>query len=108
MGYYCNECKKDISLGIFRYSMDKFGRALCMEHQEVERRTNETSHQLERQDDPILEQEFGGQDPEELVDSDGDNIESASKSGSRSMGKKIAGKMGKGVVKGVKKNSIFF
>jgi len=106
VGYYCNECKKDITLGIFRYSMDKFGRALCMEHQEVERRTNEISHQFERQDDPILEQEFGDHDPEEIFDSDEDGIESSSKRGSRSRGKKIAGKIGKGVVKGVKKVAI--
>jgi very-short-patch-repair endonuclease len=36
MGYYCNECHDDISKGEFEYSMDHYGRALCMECQEDE------------------------------------------------------------------------
>lgn len=38
MRYYCNICKKDITKGEYFYSMDVFSRALCREHQEVERR----------------------------------------------------------------------
>ena len=35
MGYYCNICKETISERVYRYSMDKFGRALCMVHQKT-------------------------------------------------------------------------
>ena len=33
MRYYCSECKKTIGLKEYRYSKDKFGKALCREHQ---------------------------------------------------------------------------
>ena len=34
--YYCNICKKTITKGEFRYSMDKYGKALCRYHQQLE------------------------------------------------------------------------
>ena len=37
MKYWCNICKKEITEGIFKYSMDVFGRPLCLYHQDVER-----------------------------------------------------------------------
>ena len=33
MPYYCNYCKKTISLKVYNYSKNKFGRALCIRHQ---------------------------------------------------------------------------
>ena len=33
MRYYCNQCKTDISKGVFEYSTDKFNRPLCEECQ---------------------------------------------------------------------------
>ena len=32
-GYYCNECKKDITEKEYQYSMNKFRKALCEYHQ---------------------------------------------------------------------------
>jgi hypothetical protein len=33
MGYYCNECKKTISAEEFFYSMNRYRKALCQDHQ---------------------------------------------------------------------------
>ncbi len=33
MGYYCNECKKTISSEEFFYSMNRYHKALCSNHQ---------------------------------------------------------------------------
>ena len=33
MGYYCNECKKTISAEEFFYSMNRYHKALCNDHQ---------------------------------------------------------------------------
>jgi len=33
MGYYCNECKKTISAEEFFYSMNRYHKALCPDHQ---------------------------------------------------------------------------
>jgi hypothetical protein len=33
MGYYCNECKKIISTEEFFYSMNRYHKALCTDHQ---------------------------------------------------------------------------
>ena len=33
MGYYCNECKKTISDDEFFYSMNRYHKALCLDHQ---------------------------------------------------------------------------
>ena len=35
MRYYCSECKKTIELKVYGYSKDKFGKALCLEHQKT-------------------------------------------------------------------------
>jgi very-short-patch-repair endonuclease len=35
MRYYCNVCKGTISENVYLYSMDKFGKALCMTHQKA-------------------------------------------------------------------------
>jgi hypothetical protein len=33
MGYYCNECKKTISMEEFHYSMNRYKKSLCRDHQ---------------------------------------------------------------------------
>jgi hypothetical protein len=33
MGYYCSECKTTISAEEFRYSMNRYRKALCRDHQ---------------------------------------------------------------------------
>src|SRR3990170_3001156 len=33
MQYCCSVCKETISEGVYRFSMDKFGKALCLAHQ---------------------------------------------------------------------------
>jgi len=103
MGYYCNVCKKDITKGEYFYSMDIFNRALCREHQEVERRAQERSFRFEQQEDSTVEQEPGEINTKEIIYTDKISSEGAHKSGRKSLGKKVAVKMGKGVVKGVKK-----
>lgn len=35
MGYCCSICKQAISEGVHQFSMDRFGKALCMEHQKT-------------------------------------------------------------------------
>ena len=35
MPYYCSVCKETISKSVFEYSMDKFGKALCRDHQKT-------------------------------------------------------------------------
>ncbi len=35
MRYYCYVCNETISERVYRYSMDKFGKALCMTHQKT-------------------------------------------------------------------------
>jgi len=107
MRYYCNICKKDITNAEFFYSMDKFSRPLCREHQELERRNQESSFQFERQEVPMMEQEPVETDTEEIINSDEISIDDAPKSGWKSLGKKVAVKMGKGVIKGVKKIADF-
>jgi hypothetical protein len=37
MGYYCNECKKTISMEEFHYSMNRYQKALCSDHQCINR-----------------------------------------------------------------------
>ena len=35
MRYYCSVCKETISEKVYRFSMDKYGKALCMTHQKT-------------------------------------------------------------------------
>ncbi|GAH51319.1 unnamed protein product, partial [marine sediment metagenome] len=61
--------------------------------------TQEKSSGFEHREDPIVEQESKEINSEENIDSDGNKSETSRKS----LGKRVAVKMGKGVVKGVKK-----
>ena len=45
MRYYCNECKKTITMKEFQYSMNKFGKALCRNHQN-DKKLSETTKNL--------------------------------------------------------------
>jgi len=51
MRYYCNICKKTISKNVVSYSMNHYGKPLCMEHQKTfasKKGTNsETEHKLD-------------------------------------------------------------
>jgi len=42
MRYYCNECKKTITMEEFQYSMNKCGKALCRDHQRDKRLSGTT------------------------------------------------------------------
>ena len=43
MRYYCNECKKTITMNEFQYSMNKFRKALCKEHQRDKKISGQTN-----------------------------------------------------------------
>lgn len=103
MGYYCNICRKDITREEFFYSSNKFDRPLCREHQELERRNQEKSFRVDQQEGLMVEQEPSETHAEEIIDLDETNKKNVAKSGWKSLGKKVAVKMGKGVIKGVKK-----
>ena len=45
MQYYCNECKKTITIEEFQYSMNKFKKALCRNHQ-CDRKLGQTTKNL--------------------------------------------------------------
>ena len=45
--FHCNICKKTISKGAFMYSKDKFGKALCLEHQKVDKKYEKTTMKLD-------------------------------------------------------------
>jgi hypothetical protein len=104
MRYYCNICKKDITPGEFSYSKDKFGRPLCREHQELERRKQGSPIQIEK---PAVERmvlEPAEPITEGLIDSEEKNNENAPKSRWRSLGKGILKGL-KGIVRSSKKRS---
>jgi hypothetical protein len=42
MGYYCNECKKTISSEEFYFSMNRYKKALCSDHQRRQRMSGPT------------------------------------------------------------------
>jgi len=44
MKYWCNICKKEITKKVFEYSMDFFGKPLCLYHQDIERKKNKIKH----------------------------------------------------------------
>jgi len=45
--FYCNICKKTISKGAFMYSKDKFGKALCLEHQKEQNKYPKTTMEVD-------------------------------------------------------------
>ena len=50
MHYFCSVCKKTISDKVYNYSMDNFGRALCLNHQKtVSPQAIQLSNALKRQ-----------------------------------------------------------
>ena len=99
MRYYCNICKKDITKAEFLYSIDKFDRPLCREHQKLEREKQEptinqtTNHTYRSPQTESKEEKADG--PEEIIE------ESQSKW--KTLVKKAVVVTGKGIAKGVKK-----
>lgn len=50
MRYYCSECKESISKGVYEFSKDKYGKALCRMHQ----KKIKPSPQQPRQKNPLI------------------------------------------------------
>ena len=44
--FYCNICKKTISKGAYIYSINTFGKALCLDHQKQQDTYQKTSRKL--------------------------------------------------------------
>ena len=53
--FYCNICRKTISKGAFIYSKDKFGKALCLEHQKEQNTYQKTTMELDKHTKRIQE-----------------------------------------------------
>ncbi|MHA1360809.1 MAG: hypothetical protein ACTSQI_21585 [Candidatus Helarchaeota archaeon] len=102
MRYYCTICEKDITRGEYFYSRDKFNRALCREHQELERKKQASSFQLEKQAVEPMELKPFEPESREIIVSNEKSTEIAPKGRWKSLGKKIIAKMGKGLKEGVK------
>lgn len=99
MQYYCNVCRIDITKAEYLYSIDKFDRPLCRKHQALERKKREQSAQYNQQEKIIAERNFI-----EIEKGIPGNISEEKVSESKkSLTKKVAGTLGRGVVKGVKK-----
>jgi len=94
MQYYCNICKKTITTNEFYYSLDKFGKPLCREHQNDFRQTN-----TEKMEEPLKETRL--ETPQQINVETTEEISTSKKLGS--LFKKMAVATGKGIVKGVKK-----
>jgi len=94
MQYYCNVCRKDITKAEYLYSIDKFDRALCRKHQAIERKKRALSANYERQENISEKSE---------TDILANKSEEQASESEKSLGKKVAGSIGRGMVKGVKK-----
>ncbi|MCK5594480.1 MAG: hypothetical protein KAI18_04505, partial [Candidatus Aenigmarchaeota archaeon] len=46
MGYFCSECKRTITPEEYKYSMGKFGEALCREHQKTFKETKKSEQPI--------------------------------------------------------------
>jgi len=53
--FYCNICRKTISKVAFMYSKDKFGKALCLEHQKEHNKDLKTTMGLDNHTKRIQE-----------------------------------------------------
>jgi hypothetical protein len=93
MRYYCNICKKDITKEEFLYSLDKFDRPLCREHQQVERDRVSNDYETKYEPEDVVEEQIA---EEEITTEEPE-------SGFKSLLRKVAVATGKGIVKGTKK-----
>ena len=93
MQYYCNICRKNITKAEFLYSIDKFDRPLCREHQQLERKQQES--QIEP---PAVEPKVNSQN-EQIAETTTQETQSKWKS----LVKKAVVATGKGIAKGAKK-----
>ena len=94
MRYYCNICKKDITKAEFLYSIDKFDRPLCREHQQLERKLQEPT--IEQPIEPKPNLQYEQLNEEEVTEEP-----QPSKLGT--LLKRAVVATGKGIVKGAKK-----
>lgn len=96
MRYYCNICKKDITKEELLYSIGKFDRPLCREHQDLLRKNKEQLTKINPDEFQKDHQELD----EELIYED-------SESSQKSISKNIALKMGRGIIRGAKRVARF-
>jgi hypothetical protein len=99
MQYYCNICRIDITKEEFLYSIDKFDLPLCRKHQAIERKKRAQLAQYERQKKIIAEKNFS--DIEKVIPTD--MTEEQTSGNEKSLTKKVAGTIGRGMVMGIKK-----
>jgi hypothetical protein len=92
MQYYCNICRVTITEGQYRYSKDRFGRALCGKHQEIEK-----ANQNEKTSPPIVEEKV-----EPLVVKEESISSDETKTGWKGLIKKAAVVTGQSIIKGTK------
>ncbi|MBN1215459.1 MAG: hypothetical protein JXA99_08435 [Candidatus Lokiarchaeota archaeon] len=100
MRYYCNICKKDITKGEFLYSIKEFDKPLCREHQDLLRKnkiqlTKINPEEIQKEYEDFVELKTNNLD-EELIYKD-------SKNSQMSLGKNIALKMGRGIIRSARK-----
>ena len=99
MQYYCNVCRIDITKAEFLYSIDKFDHPLCRKHQVIERKKRAISAQYDRQEKIIGEQILNENEKDFTANMNEEQVSESEKS----LAKKVAGTLGRGVVQGVKK-----
>jgi hypothetical protein len=91
MHYYCNICRQPITKAEFLYSVDKFDRALCRRHQAIERERR-AEYNVPSHSSSIVTSNNKAEQPQ--------NSTLKSK---KSLSRRVANTMGRGVVLGVKK-----
>jgi len=96
MRYYCNICKRDITKAEYLYSVDKFDLPLCRKHQAIERKKRAQQNGYHSQkssagEDHLTPSNFKQEPPTELGEVK-----------DKSMARRVAGAMGRGMVRGVK------
>ena len=94
MQYYCNICRKTITTDEFYYSLDKFGKPLCKEHQDLYRQTN-----TQKIEEPV--KEIPLEPPQQTNTETTEEISTSKKLGK--LIKQVAVATGKGILKGAKK-----
>ena len=96
MRYYCNICKHDITKAEYLYSVDKFDRPLCRKHQAIERKKRAQRIKDENVRCIIHEDNFTQYESKQEITAEMEEKKE------KSMARKAAGAMGRGIVRGVK------
>ena len=101
MRYYCNICKKDITKDEFLYSLDKFDKPLCREHQKTFRPTSSEKSLQQRIEKPMQQIEQPKRvEPQEKSEVTIEETTTTTTSAIGGFLKKVAVVTGKGIVKG--------